>query len=665
MLTSAKRILSLLLLLSHVGAYAANRCEILFMTPKSGAQILHEKDPTFHMSDLVERAVTKEKQITGKTLTKPMDKLNTWLNYLTSVANKAQSSPRSLEKLKSILYDRHLIKESQIPQAYYDIDVRLARERGMEPEMGPASKAEKAKIAIADQKKSLDYWIEFLVSKDSEIYPMWLKYWMFSGMTKLSKYDASKASFGNRESGTVAPFPELNHEALGLMVDYILKQINKTSLADLNDPTLEKLLGGLNFNKIYGHILSKLGVVNGSFHSQEGKWVTYPAGSSPEALVQSLAGRNTGWCIAGDATATQTLAFGSMQIFYTQDANGMAVVPRVAIKFTGQEIFEIRGVAKDQELDPQIKVSAAMSKKMHELGDTVKGFHKKDRQMKLLTEIDRMTKAGEALNRDQIRFLYELEEKIETFSGRRDPRIEEIRAARDIKGDIVIAFDHVYKRSEITTTMDEVLQGRSKVHIGDLKFTDITSGHALKLPRVMIGNLILDSITTAKGLVLPELVIGDLSLNGLTSGDGLKLPGKVSGSLHLENLLTAFGVKFPDMSGSLYHFLNLPSLVSAEGAIFEKHMDGSLQLGITDSKGLILPETIGALFMKNLTEAPGLRLPSKFVGTLDLRGLTNAVGIIFPEYVPGSFLMDSVPPTGLTLPRVGGKSYLWGWRDRR
>ena len=65
-----------------------------------------------------------------------------------------------------------------------------------------------SEVLIKDQEKSLDYWVEYLISKDTNMYPMWLKYWVFTGMTKISKYDPSNGTFGTRNKETTAPFAE-------------------------------------------------------------------------------------------------------------------------------------------------------------------------------------------------------------------------------------------------------------------------------------------------------------------------------------------------------------------------------------------------------------------------------------------------------------------------
>ena len=112
---------------------------------------------------------------------------------------------------------------------------------------------------------------------------------MFTGMTKLSKYNAQSGQFGSRDKTTVAPFAELNREALGLVVDSVLKFTNKKSLEEINDPELVQLLSGLNFGKLYGHVLFKLGAGrDGAFKTNQGQWVVYKQGSDHMRLLNHL-----------------------------------------------------------------------------------------------------------------------------------------------------------------------------------------------------------------------------------------------------------------------------------------------------------------------------------------------------------------------------------------
>ncbi len=663
-ITYVKQILIMTMFLFQTETFAQSKCENLFQSQnspqiKAGSQILHEKDQQLHMSKLVQKAVTKHKEQTGISLTKPNEKLNQWLNYLTKISAKAESSPRSLEQVKTILNNQFIIKETDVPESYYALQVKIAKERGHgDITLTNDQKKQLADTAITDQKKSLESWTEYLVSKDTNMYPMWIKYWMFTGMTKLSKYNATNGQFGNRDKSTVAPFAELNREALGLVVDHVLKYTNKKSLEDINDPELVQLLSGLNFGKLYSHVLFKLGVgKEGAFKTNQGQWVIYKQGSDHTSLVKSLEGRNTGWCTAGESTAESQLKNGDFHVYYSLDENGQATIPRVAVRMEGDEIAEVRGVAANQNLDPQINQSTVVSSKMKDFGSKAEKFQKKDHDMKMLTQIETKHISKIQLSKEDISFLYEFNEEIHGFGYNKDPRIYKIKSERDMKSDVIFAYDNKYTREEITSTLEEFNLGKSRLHIGNLNLTNLISAQGLKLPDVLNGGLYLGSLKSTKGLQLPNVINGLLDLSSLTSAHGLKLPDIISGALYLGKLMSSDGLVIPDTFKS---YLDLNSLTSAQGLKLPNTINGGLHLfSLKSAQGLKLPDTfnIGILNLSGLTSAQGLKLPSTFNGYLKLLGLTTTQGLKLPDIFNGDIDLSGLDSEkGLILPK-GVRNY--------
>lgn len=596
--------------------------------PLFGAQFLLQRDQNFHRSPEVSRAASQKIQ-------RPADRVQAWIDYLTQFIAKSQTSPRSLETLKNSIHQMYVIKPEAVPQSYFDFQARLARERGHgDIRITPAQKQTMIDTLIKDQKASIDPWVDYLVSSDTNMYPVWMKYWMFQGMTRLSKFDPETGVFGRRDTGTVAPFAELNREALAKVADLVLKHLNKTSLDQLNDPDVQAAVQSLNFGRIYGQILKQLGVGGTRrFHTNEGQWIKYPKGSDHRPLVQSLDGKNTGWCTAGEATAKKHLDSGDFYVYYSRDRDGQLTDPRVAIRMEGDQIAEVRGVDKSQELDPQISSSNIVSSKMQEFGDRGTEYLKKDADMKMLTEIDRKHQAGSELTVAEIRFLYELDQKIQGFGyNGSDPRIKGILNDRDFKQDLSRVFPQ-YQPHEISNNRNEVL----------------TRGHSIKL---FYGNLILNNLTSARGLVLPHTIYGNLDLSYLTSPRGLILPEIIKGGVDLTSLRSAEGLKFQEtLNGDLL----LNSLTTTKGLILPKTVNGLLDLGaLTSSQGLILPDTInGDLDLRSLTVAQDLRFPETLNGHLDLTGLTSAQGLSLPKTINGHlYLLNLASIDGLILPEV-------------
>jgi hypothetical protein len=632
-------------------AKAALTCQQVFLpqssTPisqaQSGVAFLHERDPKLHTSALVEKYAQKEKRQSGSSLQKPADKITVWLNALEAVSQKAGQSEWALQNIKDIFYRQYVIKPGDVPEGYYQLQVRLARERGQgDITLSEEQREQLAATSIEDQEKSLDSWIEFMVSPDTKEYPMWAKFWMFTGVTKLSKFNPEQNAFGNRAKDTVAPFPELNREAASLVMDMILRRLDKKSLEEIKDPKFLQLLQSANFGKLYAHALTSLGASPGKFPTNEGRWVRYPQGSDPTPLVESLQGKNTGWCTAGAATAQIQLQSGDFYVYYSLDNNGQPTQPRIAIRMQGNDIGEIRGVAPNQNMDEQIAGTKVLSNKLQEFGDKGLSYQKKVNDMRILTEIERKTKVGLPLSKQELISLYEIDNKMSGFGHGIDPRIAEIRAQRDIKADFSLLFSGPDRIKEIH---------------GSLNLSYLTSADGLILPEVIDGSLDLSNAISAEGLKLPKVIAGSLELSNLTSAKDLKLPETIGGDLNLRHLISAEGINFPETIGKDL-FLN--GLTSAKGLELPKAIGGDLILnGLTSAEGLKLPKTIaGGLSLSSLTSAEGLELPEN-VRDLWLGGLTSAEGLHLPETVRGTLFLNSLTSVeGLHLSKILGR-YLY------
>ncbi len=543
--------------LSQNEAVAAESCASIFASAvkvqdKAGALFLHGRDSQLHISAFVEKTVQQNQRVTGTKVSKPADKLNVWLEQLGRVADKAGTSTYAREQVKALIHQQYAMTVAEVPESYYTQQTQIARDRGHgNTVLNETQKSVLAQTVVMDQQQSLNLWVDYLVSNETQVYPMWLKYWMFTGMTKLSKFDAETGSFGNRSKETVAPFVEVNYEALAYVADAVVRKINKKSLTDISDPVFVKALDGMNFGKLYGQALYKLGVGrDGYFETNEGRWVLYPRDSDPMPMVKSLEGRNTGWCIAGESTARTYIRDGDFYIYYSRDKKGQNQVPRVAIRMQGDQIAEVRGVAKEQNLDAQIQSGSIVSDKIKTFGVRGEKFTRKDADMKMLTMIDKKVLLGQPLSKGEVVFVREFERPIEGFGWNKDPRIEEILAHRDLKEDVALYLDHVYSKDEIALSAAEFLNaGKTfKVLKGDITVTE----EGQRLPELLLGNLNGEFIDSATGLKFPRKVSGDVVLNRITTANGVRLPEEIGGNLDLSNLKTSQGLHLPSViKGSL------------------------------------------------------------------------------------------------------------------
>ncbi len=604
------------------------------------ARFLRRADARLHES----RAVIEASQdVSG--LRTPEYRIAYWLSRLENRFKNSDKAIRDhdIELIRRFYRQHNIIRREDVPESYFDAQRRIMREQGHgDVTITDAMRADAIENIREDQRQSLDNWMDYLLSSDADQYPVWVRYWAFEGMLKLGTFNEETGKFSTRTTSTVAPFAELNHEAFSKVVDALVRRVNGDSLDDLTDQSFRNLVeSGASFGRLYGRQLKLLKESGGAslLSETEGVWVKYNKGSPADELVESLKGKNTGWCTAGHSTATTQLQGGDFYVYYSKDEVGQMSNPRLAIRMQGNQIAEVRGVAANQNVDEFIAGTDILDNKLKEFGSEGERYNKRSSDMKRLTEIERRNKNGDELTREDLRFLYEIDEKIEGFGYERDPRINEILTGRNTRRDLSIATG--YKESEISLTQEEALRGGIKYHHGNLDLHSLTSADELKLPESIGGDLYLSSLTSADGLKLPERIGGYLDLHSLTSADGLKLPESIGGNLYLSSLTSADGLKLPEsIGGDLY----LNSLASAAGLKLPESIGGDLNLNsLTSADGLKLPESIGGSFnLDSLTSADGLKLPERIGGYLNLKSLTSADGLIIPPGIDRSRIISKI-----------------------
>ncbi len=158
------------------------------------------------------------------------------------------------------------------------------------------------------------------MSGDAAYLESWQKYYALRGLLKLGKYDKEKQKFSERTKKTIAPFPELNREALGM----VLARVKEYYEHDKRDaePAWNALLQGANFGKLYSRAMQDI-VANAPTKEEkeilEGSWRIYAQGENGDDLKHSLQGFNTGWCTAEGDTASVQLQGGDFHVFYSKN----------------------------------------------------------------------------------------------------------------------------------------------------------------------------------------------------------------------------------------------------------------------------------------------------------------------------------------------------------
>jgi hypothetical protein len=610
-----------------------------------GEKFLDKVYKDLHLSEIVMHTANKSDD--------KYQKIEKYMQRLEDVTKKTCEHDK-INLIKKYYYKKYVIKEQNVPESYFKKQEKIALDRGYgHVKYDEKTKKQEIEHIINEQKKSLDMWLDYLFSKDTDMYPTWFKYYVFQGMLKLGYFDKEKNRYTKRTESTVKPFIELNREALSIIYSELIKVLNKENI---DDKKLNELINNGSFSKLYSYAVLKLDFVkNDGFKSNDGIWKKYNKGSNPEILFNDINGKGTGWCTAGGIkTARAHINGGDFHVYYTKDREGNYTKPRIAIRMKDNQIAEIRGISENQNIETNME--KVVDKKLEEFPDGDE-YKKKVKDMEMLTYIYTKHENKGELTKTDLRFLYEIDDKITGFGYARDPRIEELLQERNVRKDLTLVLD--CKEKNISLTEEEALSGNIIYHYGSLWLNNLTNAEGLKFPDKIGGDLYLRSLTSAKGLELPDEIEGDLNLSSLISAEGLKLPDKIGGYLDLNYLTSVEGLKLPNEIGG---YLDLSNLTSAEGLKLPDEIRDDLNLsGLTSAEGLKLPDKVGGvLYLSSLISAEGLKLPNEIGGSLWLEGLTSAKGLELPDEIEGDLNLSSlISAEGLKLPdKVGGVLYL-------
>lgn len=442
----------------------------------AGVKFLVRKYNLNNAPEVSDAARRTESRTGEKVSQDPGNRVRNYLARFEEISSLSDPRDRdgSLEALKKVLHNRFVIKPEDIPESYFRLQERILRERGQGGDWDSLLEDQKKAVfkqasdaLIADQRTSLDTWIDYFASPDAP-YPTWLKYYATRSILGMASYDKDRKTFPNRSKETTKPFPELNREALSYVLDLIERKYSKkdqdlSAFEEADRKKLQELLNGENFAKLYAWAIEKVTPTSvDKLKITTGEWIVYPRRSDPNKLAASIQGYGTGWCTAGVSTAQKQLEGGDFYVYYSHDRSGKPTIPRVAIRMEDKNIAEVRGISEDQNLDPYI--GEIVQAKLKEFPDGKK-YEKRVENMKVLTEIEKKTIQGQDLSRDDLRFLYEIDEKIEGFGFKRDPRISTILARRDPKIDVPIIFECL--SSEVAWGKDNITPD-TKVYIGPI-----------------------------------------------------------------------------------------------------------------------------------------------------------------------------------------------------
>ncbi len=440
-----------------------------------GSGFLNEKYPNFAGAPEVQRAVQKAEGDKEREFTphSQEERIQSYLDRIDYIIHDERGWRRLKYKLMKDLTINIEDEETvtKIAHALYESEKRIAKEQGRGADIERLDTMgdkvlQKYRGAVEEkhdiQERTLSSWLDYLHQNDAQ-YPIWFRYFVLRSLGKMGTLNKEKGEYGKRSELTIAPFPELNSEALGFTYRMLTTGIGSEEykVADTDDALVQKeksdkrntllaLIEKKDFAKLYAFAqIETAGQLNKE--SLQGDWVKYEQGSDYHILENALRNKGTGWCTA-EGSAHAHLEGGDFYVYYTRGTGGMYSEPRVAIRIENGQVAEVRGVNHRQELEPDLLDVA--TEKYHALPGGEK-FDKKSADMKRMTELMKKHEKSEPLTKADLVFLYEIDTKIEGFGYDRDPRIVELRENRNTEEDLLTIFectkaDFAHHVSEIT-----------------------------------------------------------------------------------------------------------------------------------------------------------------------------------------------------------------------
>ena len=455
------------------------------------------------------------------------ENISSYIERLEKIFKKIKNNPIYINKIKQLFYNKYIIKRENIPNINQN-QTRYKRKRKNDEQLNLIHQER----VINDQKASLDTWLDYFISKESDHIPMWAKFWAFQGMIKLGTYNKISMQYNKREKNNTGVFAELNKEALNMTIQYLRKMLNKEKIEDKD---LELLVKSGSFKKIYEIMLRKTKKETSDIY--DGIWVRFDKGSNPINMVSSIQGYNTEWCIAGCGTAYQQLNQGDFYIYYTKNNQGEYKVPRLAIRMENDNIIrEICGVADKQNIEENFEKIVK---------DKIKKFKDKDefylgiQQLEYLTYIHQKWLKDEELTKEELMFLYEINNDIVGVVPKKDPRINEILNSRNKREDLAFIFNC----SEDDIAFDEYELYDNPTKIVCLYNSLTIDDEKVNFPKLLFvkGNISGSYLKNVNGFKSLRRIGGDVNLDSLIDAKGFKNVVSIGGSVNCPNLKTSIG----------------------------------------------------------------------------------------------------------------------------
>lgn len=528
------------------------------------------------------------------------------------------------KRFRIILYYRnYIIKSSDIPQSYYDAQLRLAQK--VDPKKDDFTSQEKDEIArkaISDQKLSLDPWIDYFIHGNGRFFPIYEQYWVFQGLQKLGKYDAHTGKFGKRNKNTVYPFPDLNEAAVEMTITLMENFIKKRDVI----PELKDAFYSYNFKVLYEYSLRKV-LEKNSFMSTEGIWKKYDQGSDAGVLLSDLRGKHTGWCVERSSWSDKYLSESDFYIFYTKDINGEYNDPRLCIRVVGNNAVEVRGIAYSQNVEPGMISILGDKLKEFEYGN----FSQKLDNMTKLNLIEKKVREGVNLSKDELEFLYEISGVITCFGTDQDLRIKEIISKRNVVSDLAYVFG--VSDDEVAVDIAQI-DDNTKVYFGDIVYQEYDDKF------VLLGDdddEVEDGIICDR-MIIPEYVVGNATIYCYSEGESLPKLVSESFSLFCPNHLQKLVLPGVGTFLTVYHLYEADEITFGDKPCYD-----IVFYDLEYAHKMQFPESLyGNLKFPKLKRINDVVFPKVVLGNVDLSLLFSAYNTKMPELIGGNLNLSNL-----------------------
>ena len=154
------------------------------------SSFLPEKYPDLAGSKPVDRAVKKARREGASIPDIKGDRVEAYLDRLESIS----TDERGVEILKHKILEKYVTKYADIPESYWTAQETEARKRGESGDWAEATPKQKeevkkkhAETVLADQRASLEQWVDYFASAESNYASKPIKYWIFRNILTLGE----------------------------------------------------------------------------------------------------------------------------------------------------------------------------------------------------------------------------------------------------------------------------------------------------------------------------------------------------------------------------------------------------------------------------------------------------------------------------------------------